>query len=91
MTDDGQDLAASAAVEPGMLSVWTLRSASNVSGSSLFAHAALSILIVVILTVAAVFGIQRIKIDRFVEPNCSARTRPEFKQFEQVSRQFPIE
>ena len=48
----------------------------------------LSIIIVVVLAVAAVFGVQRIKIDDSLSQLFRSDT-PEFKQFEQVSRQFP--
>jgi predicted RND superfamily exporter protein len=49
---------------------------------------ALSIVIVLVLTVAAAFGIERIKIDDSLSQLFRSDT-PEFKQFEQVSRQFP--
>jgi uncharacterized protein len=48
----------------------------------------LSILIVLALAIAAVFGIQRIRIDDSLSQLFRSDT-PEFKQFEQVSRQFP--
>jgi predicted RND superfamily exporter protein len=48
----------------------------------------LSVVIVVLLTVAAFFGIQRIRIDDSLSQLFRSNT-PEFKQFEQVTRQFP--
>src|SRR3984957_1306615 len=48
----------------------------------------LSIMVVVVLAIAAVFGVQRIKIDDSLSQLFRSDT-PEFKQFEQVSRQFP--
>jgi len=48
----------------------------------------LSMLVVLVLTVAAVFGIQRIRIDDSLSQLFRSDT-PEFRQFEQVSRQFP--
>jgi predicted RND superfamily exporter protein len=49
---------------------------------------ALSIILVVVLAVAAVLGIQRIRIDDSLSQLFRSDT-PEFKQFEQVSHQFP--
>ena len=48
----------------------------------------LSIAIVILLAIAAVFGVQRIKIDDSLSQLFRSDTA-EFKQFEQVSRQFP--
>lgn len=49
---------------------------------------ALSILIVLALAIAAVFGVQRIRIDDSLSQLFRSNT-PEFKLFEQVSREFP--
>jgi uncharacterized protein len=49
---------------------------------------ALSIAIVLLLAIAAVFGVQRIRIDDSLSQLFRSDT-PEFKQFEQVSREFP--
>jgi uncharacterized protein len=48
----------------------------------------LAMAVVVVLAIAAVFGVQRIKIDDSLSQLFRSDT-PEFKQFEQVSRQFP--
>jgi predicted RND superfamily exporter protein len=48
----------------------------------------LSIMIALVLAAAAVFGIQRIETDDSLSQLFRSDT-PAFKQFEQVSRQFP--
>ncbi len=48
----------------------------------------LTIMIVLVLAVTAAFGIQRIKVDDSLSQLFRSDT-PEFRQFEQVSRQFP--
>jgi len=51
-------------------------------------HPLLSVVIVAVLAVAAVFGVTRIKVDESLNQLFRSQT-PQFKQYEEVTRRFP--